>query len=842
MFIKIQIKVKCICRYGDVKKMNKVELNGKWNLVGLSPEGEKVELFADVPGSALSAILNSDIENNLNVFYRDNADKVQKYERYSWIYSKIFEIYNLDNKMELVLENPDTYCDIYVNDKHIAYCENAHISYRFDISNALKVGTNRVDIYFYSSVLRVLGKKEREASFAKDRMYTRRQQFSYGWDWAMRFVTCGIGNVYIEKLDAEIKVESAYVYTKHIDSDAAEIVVDIDFMDYDLGGIIDVSIIDSNGTIVTHYIRYNEEEFMRVNLDIENPKLWYPNGYGKQELYTLCIKCGDRILYKTPFGIRTVKILEIQDKEGSENYKKCTELKKTKFSMDFDNNVEFSGFILKINNEKILCKGANWVPCEPFSNGCSDKKVTSILELAARAGVNMIRIWGGGSFETEHFYDECSRLGIMVTQDFLMACGKYPEDDEGFLEQLKKEAEYAVKLIRNKSCLVWWSGDNENAVSGCDLDTNYTGRASAYKAIAPIVYKKDYNRRFLPSSPYGGAKYASNTVGTTHNTQFLSCFYPYMLQEDVSDYKDYFKLYTARFIAEEPVLGASSENCLKQFMTEEDIYGENLDMWFYHTRTNPALKHEVFEYAYSFAQGILGKFKDGKDRFFKLKYLQYEWLRVSLERVRREKWFCSGVVYWMLNDCWPAAVGWSLIDYYGEPKAAYYSFKRGAKQVVLSIDKEQDLYKFHICNDGKAETVSLKWYIISSDGKIIKENEIKGIDVPKNTSFVACEVNNERIPKGCFLVADIIGDGNVSDRAFYKKGNLEIRPFNGKMFSLKTDGTSVIIKSQSYIHAVELCGDAVFEDNYFSMLPGEERKISYTTTGESRVYAEVYTI
>lgn len=135
-------------------------------------------------------------------------------------------------------------------------------------------------------------------------------------------------------------------------------------------------------------------------------------------------------------------------------------------------------------------------------------------------------------------------------------------------------------------------------------------------------------------------------------------------------------------------------------MTEEDIYGENLDMWFYHTRTNPALKHEVFEYAYSFAQGILGKFKDGKDRFFKLKYLQYEWLRVSLERVRREKWFCSGVVYWMLNDCWPAAVGWSLIDYYGEPKAAYYSFKRGAKQVVLSIDKEQDLYKFHICNDG----------------------------------------------------------------------------------------------------------------------------------------------
>lgn len=570
---------------------------------------------------------------------------------------------------------------------------------------------------------------------------------------------------------------------------------------------------------------------------MENPRLWYPNGYGEAELYSLEIKCNDRLLYHTKFGIRTIKIMELSDKEGSTSYHKCIELKKTPFSQYYDKNDEFSGFVLKVNGEKIMCKGANWVPCEPFANGNTDKKVTALLELAKEAGVNMIRVWGGGDIETEHFYDECSRLGIMVTQDFLMACGQYPEDEQWFLNQLTKEAEYAVNLIRNKACLMWWSGDNENAVLGCDTDINYMGRASAYKAIAPVIYKKDYSRRFLPSSPYGGKNYASNTKGTTHNTQFLGEFFPYMLKEDVSDYKDYLKLYNARFIAEEPVLGAVSEACLKKIMTEDDIYGEDLSMWLYHTKSNPAIDTELFDLMYSFAQGILGKFKDGCDRFFKLKYLQYEWLRVSLERVRREKWFCSGVVYWMLNDCWPAASGWSLIDYYGEPKAGYYSFKRAAKQIVLSVDLEDDLYKFHVCNDGKAEKLSLKWYAVSKDGKIVSESEVKEIYAEANTSFIALEIKAETIPEDCFIVADI-----NNDRAFYKKGILEINASNDRIATLKTDGESVSIKANAYIHALELCGDAVFEDNYFSMLPGEERVIKYKKTGETAIRAQAYTI
>lgn len=821
------------------KGVYKIDLNGKWQLKGTSPDGESFEITADIPGSTLSAVLNSDIENNLDVFYRDNADKVQKYENYTWVYSKSFAIEDIDKKLMLVFEKLDTYCDIYINDKHLAACDNGYIPHKFDISKFVVWGENTISIYFYSPITQVLGKKERRpCAFASyERLYTRRPQCTYGWDWAMRFVTCGIGNAYIEKIDAGMKIETAYIYTKSIDEDSAEIVIDIEFEDFECGGIVDVKIINPDGNVEAEYTRYNEESFMRINLDIENPKLWYPNGYGDAELYRMEIKCGDIVLYNTPFGIRTVKIMELPDKEGSESYNKCVELKKTPFSEEYDKNDSFSGFILKINGEKILCKGANWVPCEPFSRGNTDKKVTELLELAKSAGVNMIRVWGGGDIESEHFYDECSRLGIMVTQDFLMACAQYPEDEQWFLDQLKKEAEYAVDLLRNKACLVWWSGDNENAIFGSDTDTNYRGRASAYKAIAPVIYKKDYSRRFLASSPYGGKFYASNTKGTTHNTQFLGDFFKYMLKEDVSDYKEYFKLYNARFIAEEPVLGAASETCLKKFMTEDDIYGDDLSMWLYHTKSNPGLKTQIFEYIYSFAQGVLGKFKNGEDRFFKLKYIQYEWLRVSLERVRREKWFCSGIVYWMLNDCWPAASGWALIDYYCEPKAAYYSFKRTAKPIILSVDFEEGKYKFYICNDSKEKNLTLKWYAISKNGKVEFESKTKELLAKANTSFVALEVNATDALKDCFIVADIDGD-----RAFYKKGALEMTASNDRIDTLTTDGEYVRVKSDTYIHALELSGDAVFEDNYFSLLPGEERVIKYKKTGSSDIKAQAYTI
>lgn len=802
--------------------MRKFDLNGVWDIVAVSPKGEEMKISGTVPGCGLNDILNRDGEDP---FWRDNAEKYQKYEEYSWRYTKKFNLDNLTCDMKLVFERLDTYCDVYLNGKHLADCENGNIRYSFDVTKILKEGENEILIIFYSPILRIAGKKEFEACFTTERIHTRRPQCTYGWDWTMRFVTAGISrDAYIEMNEEPVAVESAYVYTKYIDEECAVIGVDVDFIKENAGKVYDFEIIDNENNVVKAYSKYCNEDLVKMELTIAEPKLWYPVGYGEQNLYKFVIKQAGKELYETPFGIRMAIITEVEDKEGTENYNKCLEIKKTPFSQEYDKNSKFASFILKVNGVKIMCKGFNWVPCTPFPMGNTDKKITETLELAVKAGVNMVRVWGGAAFETEHFYDECSRLGLMVTQDFLMACGEYPEKEQWFIKHLRTEAEYASKLLRNKACLMWWSGDNENAILGCDTDTDYRGRSSMYEGMADIVYKNDYNRRFLASSPYGGEMYASNTFGTTHNTQYLSYFYDYVADTDMHDYKEYINLYNARFIAEEPCLGATLYHDISKFMTDEDIFGDDTSMWFYHTKNNPALKKEIMDYGFDFASKVLGEFKDGKDRYFKLKYMQYEWTRVSIERARRAKWFCSGLIFWMLNDCWPSATGWTIIDYYNKPKAGFYSFKRGAQPVLASLTVENGEFKLYISNDSREEkklTVKL-WSLKNGKLNTICEKDVLA---KENCSFIAesfkYDLDNNEI-----LIGDVIEENGKFSRCFFKNNNLEIAPVSGTVSVIEKTDSYIKLKSDSYVHVVELDGDAVYEDNYFSMLPGEERTIS----------------
>lgn len=815
-------------------------LNGEWQAVGISPDNQKINIKGTVPGSALNDILNSGIESCANdIFWRDNTEIFQKYEKYNWIYTKKF---SSDKAFlgKLTFKRLDAFCDIYLNSKYLGSSDNAFITQTFEAE--VKEGENTLEVYFTSPALIAANKKRRPAAFeSPERLYVRRPQCSYGWDWVARYVTCGIGDdVFIEEITNGIKVKSAYVYTKSIYNDIAEIGIDTDFECYSDGYIVDYEISEKGGKTVRKISKYCREPFARLSINIKSPKLWFPNGYGEQNLHVLRISVDGKELYSTEFGIRTLRIIELPDEEGSEYYKKSIELKENSFVPYANKDDAFQGFILEINSVRILCRGANWVPCEPFDNGSTDQKITELLELSAKAGVNMIRIWGGGKFESEHFYDECSRLGITVTQDFLMACAEYPEKEAWFIEQLKKEAEYISLAIRNKPCLVWWTGDNENATGGSDTDADYNGRDSAYKAIAPILYKNDPYRRFLPSSPYGGNKYVSNTVGTTHNTCFLNKFFEYTDKPDLSDYKDYFKLYSARFIAEEPVMGAIDETSLKRFMTDEDIYGDDNTMWFYHNKTNPYMPKHLMQYIMDFAEKILGKFDNAEDRLFKFQYIQYEWLRISIERVLREKWFCSGVIYWMLNDSWPASAGWSIIDYYCKPKAAYYALKRGCKKLVLSIDKDGGSYNVHICNNTEKKDLRIICSLIDKDGNTAKTLCDKKLEAKAETSEIAIKLSDCEIPNDTIIVAEAYGD-DVYDRAFYKSGTLDMYRCDERIEYIKIEDSSVTIKAKEYIHTVKLSADAVFEENWFSMMPGETVTVKFKKA-KSDINISVYSI
>lgn len=801
--------------------MRKILLDGAWE--GLrSSNGSTFP--ATVPGCVHTDLMKIG-QLPGDIYWRDTAKQVQWIENEDWIYTRQFTVDTLEEGAALVFECLDTYAEVYLNDCLVGSADNMFITHRFPVDGKLREGENTLRVMFYSPIQRTKGIPPRVASFTKERLYTRRMQCTYGWDWTMRFVTCGIEKSCYLVFDNSPRAADTYVYTEQIDEFGAQLVCDTQFVGYEKGLTYTITLEDPQGNPVYANTRYCEESWHREYITVETPQLWYPVGYGEQPLYTLKITCGQEVLRHT-VGIRTVKILQIADKPGTENYALCRKLKETASGKEWDFNERFSCFTPVINGKRIFCKGADWAPCDPFVSEVTKEKITRILELSIQMGLNMIRIWGGGMFESEHFYSECDRLGIMVTQDFLMACGDYPEDEDWFIQALQKEAEYAALSLRNHPSLVWWNGDNENAVCGNEQMKEYWGRTAALKAIGPVLKKLDPARIFLPSSPYGGDRYASKTVGTTHNTQFLDHFFRYLENGDLTDYKDEYKQYLARFIAEEPSMGAVSTVSLRRMMDDRDIY-ETEDMWLYHTQSNPALHRELFEYEKLFAEKSLGPFADGQDRLFKLQYIQYEWVRVSFELARRNLWFNSGLLYWMLADCWPAASGWALIDYYGMPKASYYSFKRCAKNVVGSVDKETDGYSLTISNDGlTGQTLQISVNKLNyKTGKLTQcTNESIQLDAQSLARIAFdCKLEENEI-----IVCDLQNE-NVQDRCFYKEGKLELHKTDALQVIQKTEN-SITIEAEGYVHAVALEGNAVFSDSYFSLLPGQRRTISFTPT------------
>ena len=799
----------------------KISLNGLWQGVCADKNGaEQFRFDGTVPGCVHTDLAGTVLD--YDIFYRDNNAKCQWIEDMNFEYSRSFTLEEIPENAELVFEGLDVYCEVFLNGNLLGRCEDMFITHRFPLSGRLSIGENRISVVFRSPIAEVEGKETLPAAFTAERLHTRRMQCTYGWDWVARFVTCGIfRDVYIRSTEG-LCAKNLYVYTTHVGKTSAQVVFEAEFENFEKGEHITAEILSPLGERVYSGRFYVNENHLKVYVDLKNPKLWYPHGYGEQPLYTL--KVGEK---STAFGIRVVRIVEEKDEVDSEYYKKCLEIKQTPSGLEFDRNTEFSGFVLTVNDLPIMCKGGNWVPCEPFPSAETPEKITKLLELGKLCGVNMLRVWGGGIFEQQHFYDECDRLGILVTQDFLMACGKYPEEDENFLNLVRKETEQAAYTLRNHPCLMWWSGDNENAFEGSDDAEDYRGRRVTHESIMPVLNRLDPQRRFLISSPYGGNLFPSKTVGTTHNSQYLGNIFPYILDTDMTDYKEYWKLYTARFIVEEPAIGSANLPTLRRFMTDEDIF-EGRDIWLDHSRGNPALSTELFDYAQAFASKVLGEFKDGADRFFKLKYLHYEWVRITFETARRNKGFCNGLIYWMFDDCWPAAVSWSIVDYYCNPKPAFYSFKRAAKEVVASVTTEGDRFEFYVSNDAlvsKKATLKIS-AVCGKKAEVLYEGEA---DIPENRSFVAKTLPLSVLKATDLIIFEVIGE-DFYDRAFWKQGALPLAKNDSLKVVAKGDDF-VTVTTDTYIHAVEFEGEYLFEDNYFSLLPCETRTIKTKKLG-----------
>ncbi len=823
----------------------RLSLDGAWRGEGFAPDGRRITFEGRVPGCVHADLLRDGTLKEL--FWRSNAESSQWVERWNWAYEREFDAPEACEDAQIEFDGLDTCCRVFLNGLEIGAADDMFVPHAFP-ARGLRKGINTLRVVLFSPIAMTAGLPERPAAFTAERLYTRRIQCTYSWDWVDRFVTMGIFRSVRLHYAERREVDDLRAHTLCLDDFGAQLFVQAAFSGAGDDAFCRLTLTDPDGDVVWTKRRRIVEDVMTEYVDVEQPQLWWPNGYGAQPLYRLsaAVEREGRTLDERALlvGIRTARIFQPRDLPGSESFKKCLKLKESPHVSgenafwDRNEEQEFSGFELIVNGVPIFCKGANWVPCEPFPSEETPEKIERLLTLARDAHMNMIRVWGGGLFEQDAFYETCDRLGLMVTQDFLMACGRYPEWSDDFLEHLRMEARHAALRLRSHACLVWWTGDNENGMDGDENMADYGGRRSALRAIGPVLEQLDPSRPFLPSSPYGGRPYGSITRGTTHNTNYIGEWFSYIRKNDMQDYRTYFDGYLSRFCAEEPVMGMPSVASLRRFLTEEDIFGDDERMLRFHTKNNPAeafREFQIYDYMCAISDKLLGAPRCPADKIAKRQYVQYEWLRITMELYRREKWFSSGLIYWMLDDCWPAS-GWAIIDYYARPKAAWYGFRRAAAPVVASIDEKDGRYRLHVCCDGRAPASGTARLFLQPFDRAQPLAEMRAdFSVDANTSSVVLEGDLPRAGADALLMAEISGNG-FFDRTWFFEGRPQDCAFpETQPVVTATNEGALTIRAEKYIHALALDGDCVFEDNFFSMLPGEERTVHFVREKEGAI-------
>ena len=324
--------------------------------------------------------------------------------------------------------------------------------------------------------------------------------------------------------------------------------------------------------------------------------------------------------------------------------------------------------------------------------------------------------------------------------------------------------------------------------------------------------------------------FSSITSGTSHNTNYLGGIFDYVYNTDCHDYKEYLANYTSRFVSEEPTFGAICRESMLEFMTEADLLGDDESILKYHAKTNPGLPIHIYENNRDFAKHLLGDFTDGEDRFFKLKYLQCEWVRVTEELVLRNLGYSNGIIYWMFNDCWPASLGWAFVDYYLRRKPSYYAFKRISVPVVASVGTDgKTLTVSNTSDDGDAAFVTVLALDMADNFREVGRLDTSVVLDPYATEKT--DVSSLYTGDNILLVVDVLC-GEESYRSFYKKGNLEIKREDAFDVVSSTEN-SITLRAEKYLQAVELEGDYTFSDNYFVMLEGEVKTVTFKKFSDS---------
>jgi beta-mannosidase len=788
------------------KALEKLSLNGAWRLQGTDDGGGEIDVRASVPG-----VVHWDLERGGLIpdpFLRDNEDLVQWIGLKDWTYRRQFNVpaEMLDRRhVELVFEGLDTFARVKLNGRKVAATSNMFIMYRFDVKKILKPGRNTIEVKFLSPLregLR-LHRRHREVRLyeadGNPRPYVRKAQYSFGWDWGPKLPTSGIWrDVYVEGWDTA-RIESVYWRTLGIKDGAAKVAVTVEFAG--TGRLSCRAGLSAGGRAVEFALRRRGKTFTGTTV-VKRPRLWWPAGQGPQNLYRAEVILADAGGVADgrsgEFGIRTVQLRRAKDREGE-------------------------SFAFAINGREVFCKGANWIPADSYLPRISGRDYRDWVKLTADCNMNMLRVWGGGIYETEDFYRACDRRGIMVWQDFPFACAMYPEG-KWFVDNVRREAQQAIKGLRNHPSLVLWCGNNENhwAAHSWWPGAPFGGKKIYDRVLPALVRDLDPSRPYWPGSPWGGRDPNCEARGDRHSWDVWSGW---------GDYRGYLKD-NGRFISEFGFQAPPPMESVAEFGPIRKLHPQH-PLFEHHNKQVGGPERLA-----RFVAAVFPPPRNLEEFVYLTQMVQGEAIKTGVLHWRSRMPLTSGALYWQLNDCWPVC-SWSAADYRRRPKALWYYSRRFFAPVTVRAAELKDGISAWVINDSpKTVSGTLSLEVMAFDGKgrrcIEKRVRVKAGSVVRLGPFSRADLLIRR-PAGEFVAASFApgksrGARRITDVAFLARPK-HLRLGDPKLklsVRRRASGLAVTVAARRLAYGVflSLPGAPVrFSDNFFTLLPGEKATV-----------------
>lgn len=791
---------------------------------------------ATVPGTVHTDLMaNRIIEDP---YFRLNERGVQWVDKEDWIYETHFEA-GADllarERIELVFEGLDTYADVYLNDEKILTTDNMFRRWRTEVKRLLRPGENALKVYFHSPIKVDLPKydslpyryeaiNDQSANgglFDKRvSVFARKAGYHYGWDWGPRLVTSGIWRpVYLEGWNG-IRISDVFYRQEEVTAERArvQVEVEIDAVREQPRAVVTVTAPGEGiEASVTTPLRPGVNR-VTVPLDIASPKRWWTRELGEPHLYEFrtSVAAGDVSDSRTTrIGLRSLRLVREKVSDGTT-------------------------FRFELNGEPLFAKGANYIPCDVFLPRVTRAVYEKTIDAAAAVNMNMLRVWGGGVYEDDVFYELCDERGILVWQDFMFACSIYPAEG-AWLENVRLEAEDNIRRLRNHPSIAVWCGNNEcnDAWFGWGWNARYTKQGHPeYDKIIDTQFKRQYYEvlpeavaAFSPGTPYHPSSPWSCYEGTSENSEGDTHFWKvWHSRAPIADYNTT----RSRFFSEYGFQSFPEYASVLRFAPEERDWDIESEVMMAHQRGGSFANMRIRQYL----EDEYWHARDFRTFLYMSHVLQGDAIKTAIEAHRRDKPYCWGSLFWQHNDCWPVA-SWASRDWYGRWKAQHYFARPAFDDLLVSPCTANGRLEVFLVSD-RRETVrgKLETTVLKMDGTVLSKNT-RSVTLAPNAVRKVHSADIAGLLHGCSPGEAIVvtkfttGGRRYSNIGYFALQKELALPEADIRWSAEptAEGYAVTLTSDRFVRAawLSLDGNEHFEDNYFDLLPGVGRTVGVST-------------